>query len=140
MCKINLLGVLLGGNVAPSFSEFLAETLEFLLAPSLVLVVVVCTCLLPLRPLGLQFLAGLVMAGPKEIIVRRHGPFGLLAGRTATLSCFLRDLFALLGYRRSVLLAAGGLLLVGLHCDGNHLLIVERKVVVETLFLDQSVS
>lgn len=83
MCKINnLLGMLLGGDVAPSLSKLLAKALEFLLAPSFVLVDIVCTTvggsLLPFRLLGLQFLAGLVMTGPKEIIVRSHGPLGFL--------------------------------------------------------------
>ena len=83
MCEINnLLGMLLGGDVAPSLSKLLAEALEFFLAPTLVLVDIVRAtvggCLLPFRLLGLQFLAGLVMTGPEEIIVRSHGPLGFL--------------------------------------------------------------
>ena len=104
----NLLGVLLGGDAAPPLPELLAEALEFLLAPTGVLIV---GCHLPFRILGLLLLAGLDVHLAKKVVVGCHGTLGFLAA----LSSLLGGLLSLLAGRG----ALGGFLIAGLHDNGK---------------------
>ena len=107
--------MLLGGDAAPPLPELLAEALEFLLAPTGVLIVgdgvPFGGCLLPFRILGLQLLAGLDVHLAKKVVVGCHGTLGFLAA----LSSLLGGLLSLLAGRG----ALGGFLIAGLHDNGK---------------------